>query len=717
MITTTRIISLMLFLLVASGLQAREPIKLLPTMGGAPVVDTGSNLPFNRNSTPVADHDLKLLTQHGYRFGEKGGLFPPGSTDAVSMNDYFYVVEEVRSRQRLQALLRIQLIQSKNSFSKDLPKVDRDKIRSIARDNWHLLSHRTRMDLESLFSNKEIFDMKQLPSAAPMNPLTAPSTPIELGNLPAGVVIPTDKAINTLAGPIMPLGIKNRTVKRSPVRRKKRKPKPKPKLKAKPKIKPKPLPTLAAVPKPPPGWNAATRGTVKPLPPPWEPDPAIPVKPLPAPWKKFKRAKERLKPVDPVPAVKAMPAPWANEPVAPTPIKAPPAKPQPKPALKPIPEPQPEAEPEPEPEPEPTTVAQDPLPEEGFTPAERAMRSTMASRNSQTSPEGFSVEAPEPPPVVVARGMVPISPAQVKLPPPFIAPPQPKEIPVEYPEIDSASFSKFLETAPYSKEIKPLLSLIAKHLREPERKAAIGILATTMPQIIIDSRKAGESARASIGRIQRGASFARTQVALHDGPVLTTEKSLFSSNRAFFMPDDSNFYAARGKSMPAQEAYSRDSVSVRNVKGEWGTTRLYKDGSTRVKRSEHAIAGALLNALMRIDGDLRGWVDDYHNRLRAEAVEFRFYRSIKADTEKEPELDPELSARYHEWFHRPEDYLDLHLNSFFERTREEELALLGSAGVEGIGKSGPPTEFRLPPADSPAKRAWLASDKLSRGKE
>ena len=685
MIVTTSSRFFILFLLAASAVRADEPIKLLPVTGGAPVVDTDSRLPFNRKQNPITEHDAALLTQRGYRFNEEGKLFAPGSQEPVLWIDFFYVVEEIRSRQRLQALLKIQLIQSRNSFSKNLPPKDRNEIRSIARDNWHLLSHRTRKDLESLFSKKEVFELKRLPE---FSPLAAPTQPVEIGNLPEGVVIPTEKALHTLAGPITPLGIKAEVVKRSHYRRKKRTPLPKPK------------PVLT----PPPAWNALTRGTVRPLPPPWEPDPSLPVKPLPAPWKKFKPAKEYIKPVAPVPPVKAMPAPWGNEAPAPAPIPAP--APVPKAvAVQP-----------------PILIPQDPLPENGFTPAERAMRATVAARQGS----GYRTETAVEPPTQIARGMVPVAmplPVPVApLPPVSLIPlpvvrPQPKEIPVEYPEIDDATFTRFLETAPYSKEIQPLLRLIAKHVREPERRAAIGILTTSMPQIVIDSLKAGVEARSSIGRIERGASFARTLIALHDGPVLTSRKSLFSGKQIFFMPDVPSYYAARGKSMPANEAYSNKSVSVRDLKSEWGTTRMYKDGSTRLRRSNHAIAGALLNALMRIDGDFRGWADDYHSRMRAEAVEFRFYRSIKADTDDEPDLDPELAARYREWFHRPEDYLDMQLNSFFERSREEELAMLESAGVEGVGKSGPVAELQLPPSDSPAKRAWLKSDELARGKE
>ncbi len=670
----------MICLLAASSLQAAGPTKLLPTLGGAPVVDTGSGLLFNRETTEVTEHDYKLLIKRGYRFGDKGRLYAPGSGQPVSLNDYFYVVEEIRSRQRLKALLEISLIQSRNSYSKNLPQKDRDEIRSIARENWHLLSHRIRTDLESLFSNKEIFELKRRPEFAH---LAVPSRPLEIGNLPDGAVVTTDHAINTLAGPIIPLALKSESSKKPAARFKKRKKKP----------------------TPPPAWTARTRGIVKPLPPPWKPDPALPVKPLPAPWKKFKRARERLKPVAPVPAVKALPAPWKNEAEAPAP--------------KPITSPKPKR-------PEPAPIAQDPLPNDGFTPAERAMRSTVSGRKLEPDlGDGYRSEVPAPPPTAIAKGMTPVLVPAAALPPPeppkpppaYLPKPQPKEIPVEYPEIDEVSFSKFLESAPYKKEIKPLLALIGKHVREPERRVAIGILTTSMPHIIIDSLKAGLDGRASIGRIQRGASFARIQIALHDGPVLSTTRSLFSGKDVFFMPDDASYYAERGKSMPAQESYLRDSISVRDLKGEFGMTRFYKDGSTRLRRTEHAIAGALLNALMRIDGDFRGWVDDHHSRMRAEAVEFRFYRSIKADTDAEPHLDPELTARYGEWFHRPEDYLDLQLNAFFDRTREEELALLESAEIEGVGKSGPPTEFRLPPSDSPAKRAWLASDKRARGKE
>ncbi|PIP82690.1 MAG: hypothetical protein CO113_00395 [Elusimicrobia bacterium CG_4_9_14_3_um_filter_62_55] len=649
---------------------------LLPDSAGAPVVDTGSELPFNRNATPVSEHDLQLLKARGYRFTEQGGLFAPGSGEAVSMNDFFYVIEEVRSRQRLQALLRIQLIQSRNGYRKELPAADREEMRTIARENWHLLTHRTREDLGVLFSGKELFELKQSPATSP---IAAPAPPIEVEDIPDSV--PAQRAMETLAAAVAPAA----TV-------------PPPALKAPPKHKPRkpvaPKPLAAVYPAPPPGWNATSAGTIKPLPPPWSPDPGLSVKPLPAPWKRFKPTKEKPRPADPVPPIRALPAPWNDETPSAT---SPPAAAAASSAAGELPE-------------------QDPLPEDdSLTPAERAMRQTM--RDLQTAPQqtsGFRVDAAPPPPVAVAKGMTPVVPPPI-LPP---RPPRPepvREVVVAYPEIDDAAFAKFIESAPYTERVKPLLKLIAKHVREPERRAAIGILTTSMPHIVVDSRKAGEEARASIGRIERGASFARTQIALHDGPVIVSRRSLFSGKRIFLMPDDSAYYAARGMALPAEEAYSRESASVREIGGGWGRTRLYADGSSRLKRSEAALAGALLNALMRVDGDLRGWADDFHSRLRAEAVEFRFYRSIQADSDEEPELDRELASRYRDWFHRPEDYLDMQLDSFFRRSRTEEIAMLKEAGVEGAGAETETPEIRLPPSDSPAKRAWLNSDELARG--
>jgi hypothetical protein len=683
--------------LTATSSRAAAPVSLLPTAGGAPVIDTGSELPFDRNSTPVSDRDFVLLVKRGYRFEQNGRLYPPGSEKPVSMNDFFYVIEEVRSRQRLQALLKIQLIQSRNGYKKKLPAPEREEIRKIARENWHLLAHRTREDLESLFTVKEIYEMKRLPTNAP---IAAPAPPIEVGDIPETVPVPVERTLETLAGPVIPLGV--REERKAPAsessaakpRSKKRIP-PKTRLQAKPKLKAKPKLTARAplVPKPPPGWNARTSGTVKPLPPPWKPDPELPVKPLPAPWKKFRRAKEKLEPAKPVPPVKALPAPWADEPPAP-------AK---KPAA-PVSD-------------EPAAAAPEPLPDDGLTPAERALKAMM-EQGGVEPPKGpktaFVAEPAAPPPVTVAKGLAPVMPPP--LPPP--SPPKPapiKEVVVEYPDVTDEAFKRFLETAPYSKRVKPLLALIDKHVREPERRVAIGLLTTSMPHIVLDSLKAGREARTSIGRIERGASFARTQIALHDGPVLVSKRSLFSGKRVFFLPDNSQFYAKRGLALPAHEAFSRESASVRELKGEWGKTRIYRDGSTRLTRTEHALAGALLNALMRIDGDLRGWVDDFHSRLRAEAVEFRFYRSIKADSGADPELDRELDARYREWFHRPEDYLDLQLNSFLRRSAAEERAMLKEAGVEGAGGAAKPVEFVLPPSDSPAKRAWLKADEIARG--
>ncbi|MFH1725654.1 MAG: hypothetical protein ABII00_13680, partial [Elusimicrobiota bacterium] len=304
--------------------------------------------------------------------------------------------------------------------------------------------------------------------------------------------------------------------------------------------------------------------------------------------------------------------------------------------------------------------------------------------------------------------------------PPEAAPPaaRPPAAAPEYPELDAAAFRKFLDSAPYGRGVKPLIELLARHAPEPERRVALGVLTRLMPHIVSDSVKAGTRSRASLTPMLESLAPDRHQIALHDGPVIVEERSLFRKGRVYLLPDDPAFYRQRGVPVPSLEAFSRESASDKETDGPWGRVRVYADGSERLLRSPEAMAGALLGGLLMLDARLRGWDDAFHSGLRAEAAEFRFYRRMQRDTGTEPRLDRALKTRYHEWQERPEDYIDLMLHSHLGRSSRQELEVLEAAGVakagEAEGAAADPEAARLPPGDSPAARAWLEAERRAR---
>ncbi|MEE8425596.1 MAG: hypothetical protein V3S11_07185, partial [Elusimicrobiota bacterium] len=161
---------------------------------------------FNRKETSVAAKDLGLLESSGYRFEEDGRLFEPGSKSAVNNTDYYYILEDLRSRNRLRALLELNLVLSRSDYGRRLSAEDRREIRRIGLESWWLLSKRTRKQIKKHFSETEIWKLNRSLTKSPAAPPYA-GTPISLAKLPDGVPFPENTPIRTLTGSIPAMNI------------------------------------------------------------------------------------------------------------------------------------------------------------------------------------------------------------------------------------------------------------------------------------------------------------------------------------------------------------------------------------------------------------------------------------------------------------------------------------------------------------------------------
>lgn len=114
--------------------------------------------PFNHNKTHLADHDFELLNRNGYRFQADGTVFPPGSKTPVGRSEIHLILEELISRQRLQAMLELDVVFNKYG-TRNLPEEALTELRRIGRQNWGVLRERIRNDLKPYFSVYELTAM------------------------------------------------------------------------------------------------------------------------------------------------------------------------------------------------------------------------------------------------------------------------------------------------------------------------------------------------------------------------------------------------------------------------------------------------------------------------------------------------------------------------------------------------------------------------------
>jgi len=155
----------------------------------------GADQVFNNTQTPLRDKDFTLLSQNGYQLQGDGTIRPPGSTQPLRVSDVPLVLDELTSRQRLQAMMELNVIFNKYG-TKNLPDDALEDVRRIGRQNWPVLPEQVRSDLKSYFSVKEVEEMN-----AGVGPMRVPQTwlPLEAPG-PYEVADSTSSDVNPYLG-------------------------------------------------------------------------------------------------------------------------------------------------------------------------------------------------------------------------------------------------------------------------------------------------------------------------------------------------------------------------------------------------------------------------------------------------------------------------------------------------------------------------------------
>ncbi|MFH2201497.1 MAG: hypothetical protein ABIJ96_00130 [Elusimicrobiota bacterium] len=472
---------------------------------------------FSLNETPVRDLDLTLLTEKGYQFDSEGRLLRPQTSSPVLADDYFYLIEELRSGARLTALMRINLIFNRSNFTPDLPEEDKNELREIGRKKWKLLSKSMRDQLTPFFSDKEAFELNaglaETAGPAPPNDsrILAPSA------VPRGVAFPRDRPLDTLAGPLMPLSSR---------------------------ISPTVVKVATAEP-------AAARAAAASRPAPASGTESPP--PLPT--------EEELDQADSAPAEAPPPAPPAPPPASPAP---PPAAAPSAPAVAP-----PSAADAPQhsmtetfktesavPPPVTTTTAYSDL-------AQEVLKPTVSAE--LPPPAAASPAPPLPLPFSPPDGTAPATGPADDLEPEDEPPAATSQAePAPAPAFDAEKFTAFLQTAQYAPRVKQLLELIARHAAAEDRAAALGELMRSSPGIIIDENLSGAGDWYQKTAPDSGGAW---QIALNDGVRELTRRRLMRGRETYRLPAAAGVYERLGVPPPDLNSWPKKARSDEQLAG------------------------------------------------------------------------------------------------------------------------------------------------------
>lgn len=255
------------------------------------------------------------------------------------------------------------------------------------------------------------------------------------------------------------------------------------------------------------------------------------------------------------------------------------------------------------------------------------------------------------PPVVVPPPAAPL-PA-LKLQEPAAAAPAPLRA------IGAAEFEKFLIDAPYGRDAKALLRVIAEKANEPARSRALETVMAFYPQLVYDSIRAGAASHAAL-LVQRDAHGDRGYtIALSPGPAIQTRKKLFFGEKTRLLPDAPAFYSELRVPFPIANALRHDSVAGRTAPGEWGQTRVYEDGTLRGAYTHFQQAGSLLRELLRLDAARRGWdASPYAVELYGRSAQWQLTLRLETELRDDRFLDPTLRSDYRAWRDDPDEYRD-----------------------------------------------------------
>ncbi|MDD5629562.1 MAG: hypothetical protein PHU21_10895 [Elusimicrobia bacterium] len=286
-----------------------------------------------------------------------------------------------------------------------------------------------------------------------------------------------------------------------------------------------------------------------------------------------------------------------------------------------------------------------------------AVAAPAAAPQPATAPAPAPAPAP-PAPAVVAPVPAVVAATAAAVPPP--APPPAAFVPgsgAELPlgEVTAAAFEKFLEEAPYGREVKALLRLISERASFARNRVLNDVMAD-LPRIVIDPDQAGDR---TYSRLIVGADGSPA-IALNDGVVLVEKSRLFFGKTTAVLPRSAKVYSEAGLSVPALQALQAEAAPQRQESGPWGEASVYADGSRRASFTPEAQAGALLAELIRLDSRLRAWdASPYAVEFAARTAQWLFYDALASARGNDAFLDPPRRAAYRQWLAQPAAYHDM----------------------------------------------------------
>jgi len=221
-------------------------------------------------------------------------------------------------------------------------------------------------------------------------------------------------------------------------------------------------------------------------------------------------------------------------------------------------------------------------------------------------------------------------------------------------EVAAAEFERFLTEAPYGREGKAMLRLIAQYAPPFARRRILNDLMTLFPRIALDPARAGDH---SYSRLIIGPD-ASASIALTGGAILHEQRK-FLGGSVMLLSRSSAAYAAAGLPAPGLQALRAEAAPTHNQNGAWGQSSVYADGSQSVSFSVEAEAGYLLAELMRFDARLRGWDGSaYAVETVARDAQWLFYDALITERRSDAFLDSEPRDSYRQWLDRPAEYYD-----------------------------------------------------------
>lgn len=122
---------------------------------------------YDYKAAPLSAEQDSLLRAHRYEFKDDGRIIDPSSAKPVPRAELPYLIERLESGQRLQALLKLNIILANSKGEKHLTDEEKESIRKIVRENWRLFNLNTRKDFRGYFSLEELEGLNRIPLPPP----------------------------------------------------------------------------------------------------------------------------------------------------------------------------------------------------------------------------------------------------------------------------------------------------------------------------------------------------------------------------------------------------------------------------------------------------------------------------------------------------------------------------------------------------------------------